>query len=148
MCPASKTKVFFGGTIDNAAARDGQRYGDIENAFVYRKHLMPGCTCNGRDAMGLARFSVANDPTLRPGDIVVTDNGLMAYAGKRGQTATFTPVGPESVAAELNSVTVPPRTARRAAPPADGDTGVIVESQNTAPRYLSPVVDLRGQADR
>lgn len=148
MCPASKTKVFFGGSIDNAVARDGQRYGDTDNAFVYRKHLVPNCTCNGHDAMGLARFSVANDPTLRLGDIVVTDKGLVSYAGKRGQTATFVPVDPATVANEINSVTAPQRNAKRVAPPADGEPGVIVESQNAAPRYLSPLVDLRGQLDR
>jgi hypothetical protein len=148
MCPASQTKVFFGGSIDNAVARDGQHYATIDNAFVYRKHLVPNCTCNGRDAMGLHRFQAENDPTLRPGDIIVTDKGLMAFTGRRGQTATFTPVDPSSVAAEINSVTAPQRNARRAAPPADDDPGVIVESQNAAPRYLPAVVDLRGQVSR
>ena len=34
MCPAAKTKVFFGGEIGGAAARDGQRYTDIDNAYL------------------------------------------------------------------------------------------------------------------
>ncbi len=37
---------------------------------------MANCTCNGRDAFGLASFDVKNDPTLRPGDIVSTKDGF------------------------------------------------------------------------
>ena len=57
MCPASKTKMFFGSEIDRAVARDGARYADLDNAFVYRQHLVPNCTCNGKDAFGLASSS-------------------------------------------------------------------------------------------
>ena len=66
------------------SARDGARYADLDSAYVYREHLVPNCTCNGKDAFGLATFDVKSDPTLRPGDIVATKNGFMAYAGKRG----------------------------------------------------------------
>jgi hypothetical protein len=147
MCPASKTKVFSGATIDSAVARDGARYADLDNAYLYRKHLVGHCTCNGRDAFGLAPFEMASDPTLRPGDIVVTPNGLMAYAGKRGQTATYTPVDPSRIMAQLNSVTSPPpRDAQNPEPPVGSAPRIIVESQNAPPQYLPPVVDLRGQA--
>lgn len=147
MCPASKTKVFFGATIDSAVARDGARYVDLDNAYLYRKHLVAHCTCNGRDAFGLAPFEMASDPTLRPGDIVVTTKGLVAYAGKRGQTATYTPVDPSRIMAQLNSVTSPPpRDARNPEAAAAGKPRIIVESQNAPPQYLPPVVDLRGQA--
>src|SRR5580692_1342720 len=105
MCPASKTKVFFGGEIGGAVAKDGQRYGDLDNAFVYRKQMIANCTCNGKDAFGLAPFDMSNDPTLRPGDIVSTKQGLMAYSGKSGNAAAFTPVDRSSITAELNSVT-------------------------------------------
>ena len=33
-----------------------------------------------------------SDPTLRPGDIVATDEGLMSYRGSSGRCADFTPV--------------------------------------------------------
>ncbi|HEY5063277.1 MAG TPA: DUF2865 domain-containing protein [Xanthobacteraceae bacterium] len=36
MCPASKTEVLFGSQIDGAVARDGTRYGQLENAFLFR----------------------------------------------------------------------------------------------------------------
>ena len=101
ICPYSKTKVFFGGEIGAAVAHDGQHYANLDTAFVYRKQLVTNCTCNGKDAFGLAPFDVRNDPTLRPGDIVSTDNGLAAYTGGSGQTATFTPVNPATLPADI-----------------------------------------------
>jgi hypothetical protein len=101
LCPASRTKVFFGSEIDHAVAADGARYADLDNAFVYRARLVPGCTCNGKDAFGLAPVDVTADPTLQPGDVVATRTGLMAYTGqsraRRGATAVapaaeFTPI--------------------------------------------------------
>jgi len=48
-------------------------------------------TCNGRDAFGLVNIPVADDPTLRPGDIIATNAGLVAYnSGPNG--STFTPI--------------------------------------------------------
>ena len=46
-CPASATKVFYGSNIDSAAAGNGERYADSENAYAYRKALRAVCTCNG-----------------------------------------------------------------------------------------------------
>jgi Protein of unknown function (DUF2865) len=91
-CPASKTRLYSGAGIDNAVASDGSRYADLANAFVYRKQLVAGCTCNGRDQFGLARMDVKNDPTLRPGDLVATKSGLAAYAGTKNNVADFTPI--------------------------------------------------------
>lgn len=92
-CPASETQVFSGSNIDYAVGRDGGRYTDLDNAFAYRKQIVAGCTCNGRDAFGLTRLDPVEDPTLRPGDIVATKNGLVAYNGTRtNKTADFTPV--------------------------------------------------------
>lgn len=92
-CPASQTKVFSGNSIDYAVGNMGERYVDSPNAFAYRKALKADCTCNGRDPAGLAPVDLTLDTTLRPGDIVATANGLVAYSGvKNGQTAEFTPV--------------------------------------------------------
>lgn len=92
-CPASPTKVFSGNSIDYAVGNMGERYVDTPNAFAYRKALKADCTCNGRDPAGLAPVDLSLDTTLRPGDIVATANGLVAYSGnKNGQTAEFTPV--------------------------------------------------------
>ena len=94
-CPASVTKVFFGSTIDGASSATGERYADSENAFAYRKALRADCTCNGRDPAGLAPVDLTLDTSLRPGDVVATASGLVAYSGVRvgvNQTAEFTPV--------------------------------------------------------
>jgi hypothetical protein len=92
-CPASATKVFYGSNISSAHGEAGGRYGDLQNAFLFRQKLVPGCTCNGRDSMGLAPVDLSLDQTLRPGDVVATTTGLVAYNGGRtGQTGEFTPV--------------------------------------------------------
>jgi hypothetical protein len=94
-CPASPTKVFYGSNIDSASSTTGERYGDSENAFAYRKALRADCTCNGRDSAGLAPVDLTLDTSLRSGDVIATTDGLVAYSGVRlgvGQTAEFTPV--------------------------------------------------------
>jgi Protein of unknown function (DUF2865) len=74
-CPGSATKVFNGSVIEFATAADGGRYGDLKTAFLYRKKLVDNCTCNGRDAFGLAAIDIDSDPTLRTGDTVTTTDG-------------------------------------------------------------------------
>jgi hypothetical protein len=91
-CPATQTLLYSGGNIDYAVAADGSRYEDLDNAFVYRKQLVAGCTCNGRDTFGLAQIDVKADPTLRQGDIVATKTGLAAFTGMKNKVAEFTPV--------------------------------------------------------
>ncbi|WP_272840526.1 MULTISPECIES: DUF2865 domain-containing protein [Rhodoplanes] len=94
-CPASRTKVFEGAGIDQATAPDGSRYASLATAHLYRKELVAGCTCNGRDAFGLAKVDIANDPTLRAGDVVATRDGLKVFQGAGGtrhRAADFTPI--------------------------------------------------------
>ena len=81
-CPASETRVYRGSTIDTA----------VPNAYAYRRHLITGCTCNGRDAFGLAPIAPLSDPTLKPGDVVATRQGLIAFTGGKRAHAAFTPV--------------------------------------------------------
>jgi hypothetical protein len=133
MCPASKTKVFYGSEIDHAAS-DGAHYSDLDSAFVYRQRLVANCTCNGKDAFGLAPFDLSADPTLRPGDIVSTKDGFQAYAGKHGQGDAFTPVDSAKVEAELNSGFSRPRLARRGREPdaAAEEPGIIVPQPGAA----------------
>lgn len=100
LCPAASTRIFSGGGIDNASAHDGSRYADLDSAFVYRDKLVAGCTCNGKDPIGLAKIDVKSDPTLRPGDIVATQNGLMAFRTGRNQNAEFTPVDSATLSRE------------------------------------------------
>ena len=158
LCPASKTKVYFGTEIDGAVAHDGERYASLNSAFLYRKQLVANCTCNGRDAFGLAPFEMASDPTLRPGDIVVTKDGLMAYTGKPGPAGSFTPVDPASISAQLNSVTSPPRVSQRVSAPTAEPPAAVVQTpeaqlQNATPLSAEPqdaaaVVESRNQDGR
>jgi len=89
-CPAAKTQVYSGSSIDTAVSANGGHYIDLANAYLYRKQAVAGCSCNGRDTFGLARIDAKSDPTLRPGDIVATENGLVAFTGRRSDA--FTPV--------------------------------------------------------
>jgi uncharacterized protein DUF2865 len=116
-CPASPTKVFSGGGIDHAVARDGARYADLSNAFAYRTRIVPGCTCNGKDAFGLAPMKASEDPTLRPGDVVATADGFVAYSGSRKRVADFTPINSASgVSAESKRQLAQTRIAPAVAP--------------------------------
>jgi hypothetical protein len=122
-CPASPTKVFFGSNIDGATSAGGERYADSENAFAYRKALRADCTCNGRDAAGLAPVDLTLDTSLRAGDVIATTNGLVAYSGIKvgnNQTAEFTPVASypgltAEVRARLGEMKVAPVTAETVA---------------------------------
>jgi hypothetical protein len=107
-CPASETKVFYGSTIDNAAAENGKPYSELPNAFRYRNEFVAGCTCNGKDQTGLAPVRIENDPTLRKGDIVAGDNGLLVAgrsADKRGASLSFSPAS-DKVRAKYERVPV------------------------------------------
>jgi hypothetical protein len=94
LCPAAKTKVFGGTSIGQAAAADGSRYAHLDTAFLYRKRVVDNCTCNGRDAFGVARVDIAEDATLRPGDIVARNGGFAAYTGATAtrHKSAFTPI--------------------------------------------------------
>jgi len=135
MCPASKTKVYFGSEIGAAVAKDGARYADLDNAFTYRKQLVANCTCNGKDAFGLAPFDLSSDPTLRPGDIVSTKDGsLAAYAGRNGTVDSFTPVNASSVAGQLNSITSHVASNKHSDDtPVEDDPGTITPPQSAPP---------------
>jgi Protein of unknown function (DUF2865) len=142
-CPASQTKIYNGSSIENASGPDGKRYADLGTAFVYRDKIVPGCTCNGKDAFGLVNTPIDEDPTLHPGDIVATNGGLMAYngsnagnggnAGAKKHAGNFTPISSYSgLSADLRrkltetkiepateTPVTPAQIKQGAAPPAD-----------------------------
>lgn len=93
-CPASDTKIVYGSSIDTAATETGKPYSELPNAFRYRGEIVAGCTCNGKDQLGLAPVKIENDPTLRKGDIVAGESGLVVAnrsADKRGAALNFSP---------------------------------------------------------
>ena len=91
-CPACETRLYYGSTIDHAVASNGSRYADLPNAYLYRKQLVAGCSCNGQSTAGLASIEPKSDPTLHRGDIVATRKGLVVFNGGGGQARNFTPV--------------------------------------------------------
>lgn len=129
ICPYSKTKVYFGSEIGAAVTQDGQQYTALDNAFLYRRQLVANCTCNGRDAFGLASFDVKRDPTLRPGDIVSTKEGLLAYTGRSAQGATFTPVNPATLPVNIRPTSSQLRPAPSSESIADDEPGTTVRSE-------------------
>lgn len=93
-CPASDTKLVYGSTIDTAATESGKPYSELPNAFRYRNEMVAGCTCDGKNQIGLAPVRIENDPTLRKGDIVAGESGLMVAgrgADRRGAALNFSP---------------------------------------------------------
>jgi hypothetical protein len=127
-CPAAKTKVFGGSSkVDYSVAGDGQRYADLDTAFLYRERKVEGCTCDGRHQFGLATLDPASDPTLRPGDIVATDDGLMTYSGSdKVNGPRFTPIAQSGGSSEwrlrLMSIKVTPAPPRPEFTPPNDDT--------------------------
>ena len=119
-CPASATKIYSGGSIEHAVSPDGKRYSELDTAFVYRQKIVPGCTCNGKDAFGLVNTKIADDATLHPGDIVATNSGLMAYSAG-GKQPNFTPIQaytalPPELRRTLVETKVTPATEKPVAP--------------------------------
>jgi len=151
-CPATPTRVFFGGSIDGAASSAGERYADSENAYLYRKMLKPDCTCNGRSSAGLAPVDLTLDTSLRPGDVIATTSGLVAYSGVRvgaSQTAEFTPVASypgltADVRARLGEMKVAPVSAEMVVE----DTPMPETSHDVAPVTTVPKTTAAARAKR
>jgi hypothetical protein len=108
-CPASETSLVYGSNIDDASTENGKSYSDLPNAFRFRNEIVAGCTCNGKDPVGLASVKVEDDPTLRKGDIVAGAGGLVVASrnanDRRGVAMNFSPL-PESVRARFRQVPV------------------------------------------
>jgi uncharacterized protein DUF2865 len=107
-CPASETKVVYGSNIDNAVTEGGKPYSELPNAFRYREELVPGCSCNGKDPIGLAAVKLEDDPTLRRGDIIAGADGLMVVgrgADRRGASLDLSPA-PNSIRSHYRRVPV------------------------------------------
>ncbi|WP_092292262.1 DUF2865 domain-containing protein [Bradyrhizobium sp. Ghvi] len=108
-CPASETSLVYGNDIDDATTDKGKSYSDLPNAFRYRKEIVAGCTCNGKDPVGLAQVRIDDDPTLRKGDIVAGADGLVVANrnanDRRGVAMNFSPL-PDKMRAKFRQVPV------------------------------------------
>lgn len=108
-CPASETSLVYGSNIDEATTDSGKSYSDLPNAFRYRNEIVSGCTCNGKDPVGLASLKAEDDPTLRKGDIVAGSDGLVVANrnanDRRGVAMNFSPL-PDKIRAKFRQVPV------------------------------------------
>ncbi len=108
---------------------------------MFREKIVQGCTCNGKDAFGLVNTPVEEDATLRPGDIVATNNGLMAYNGGGGRKpgASFTPIASYSglspeLRRKLTETKIEPATATPAAPAPVAPTDTTASTRGKSKR--------------
>jgi hypothetical protein len=113
MCPTAKTDVYSGSGIERAMSSSGKPYSALPNAFVYRDRLVNDCTCTGKDPTGVAQIDAQSDPTLRPGDIVVTKDGPVVFQGDRRsrKSSDFVPAEedkrlPQQVRQELSKIRI------------------------------------------
>ncbi|MGX4769309.1 DUF2865 domain-containing protein [Bradyrhizobium guangdongense] len=108
-CPATETSLVYGNDIDDATTDKGKSYSDLPNAFRYRKEIVAGCTCNGKDPVGLAQLKIDDDPTLRKGDIVAGADGLVVANrnanDRRGVAMNFSPL-PDKMRAKFRQMPV------------------------------------------
>ena len=83
MSPAAAVRLYSArnGAIETARSETGQIYGATATAFRYRERLEPGCSCQAGVNQGLARLAMAQDFTLRTGDLVVMDAGVRIFRG-------------------------------------------------------------------
>ncbi|WP_245350330.1 DUF2865 domain-containing protein [Bradyrhizobium sp. UFLA03-84] len=154
-CPASATKVYYGGHIDSSASSTGERYADSETAFAYRKALRADCTCNGRDPAGLAPVDLALDASLKAGDVIATTDGLVAYTGVRvgnEQSFDFTPVASypgltAAVRARLGEMRVAPVSAELASDAPLPETRSDVAPSSVAPKGNAAKSGKRAEAN-
>jgi len=108
-CPASETRVVYGSNIDEAETDSGKAYSELPNAFRYRDEIVAGCTCDGKDPVGLAQVKIEDDPTLRKGDIVAGKDGLVvaqSSAGRHGGSAMNFSPAPERIRAKYRRAPV------------------------------------------
>ena len=104
---------------------------------------LAACCWRGGSGLGLVNTAVADDPTLRPGDIVATNAGLMAYNGGPNGSS-FTPI---STAAGLSADLQRQLAETKIEPAAEGPELLPPLRQAEAPPARSST-NKRAQVDR
>jgi hypothetical protein len=115
--------------------------------------LRADCTCDGRDPAGLAPIDLTLDPSLRPGDLVATTEGLVVYSAVRignDQSVEFTPVASDpgltaDLRARLGEMKIAPARADGVA----NDAALLVTSPSAAAAgpNMAPLRDKRADAE-
>ncbi len=101
LCPATETKIFFNpGEIEDARSPEGETYGNLENAFRYRKTYDASCLCRRPETItGQDQPQVLNPLDRRPNedfDVLNRDpdedaplRGMTPVPGRRQDTRLF-----------------------------------------------------------
>jgi hypothetical protein len=150
MCPAAEVALYSlpnGGEVNEAIGPRGRRYSALGTAFRFRTELSPSCTCNGRPGGGLAAIDIADDFTLRRGDLIAGEIGPLAFSGGGHlpfKSAQFTPATSRQLGQEMML-----RFVRGASPaPATSTAGVdpngfeAISEEPVKPNSLVRVVPL------
>lgn len=89
-CPGAQTQLYslpLGyGLADPGNARsvvDGSLYQNLRTALLFRKQLVPNCSCSGPTHIATP-FPLMLDPTIRSGDVVTGDAGDAKVYGGTG----------------------------------------------------------------
>ena len=77
-CPGTEARLFAyrnpGEDINQAVGINGQPYMSLPTALLFKKQFVPACSCRPAGMSWAQALSGAEDPTLRKGDIVVTED--------------------------------------------------------------------------
>ncbi|MGQ3672461.1 DUF2865 domain-containing protein [Xanthobacter sp. TB0136] len=85
MCPAAEMDLYMGSSdIASTYNNRGRAYTALPTAFMFRRQLVEGCSChaNGGEG-GLRHVDIKDDPTLKAGDVVMTEKGPRVFTGGR-----------------------------------------------------------------
>ena len=86
-CPDAETKLFLlpAGVDDVAQAKEarvGESYAQLLAQFRNREEKPASCGCHVASNPSGEAKALLSDPTLRQGDMVVTDNGVKVFLGR------------------------------------------------------------------
>ncbi|GAB4068384.1 DUF2865 domain-containing protein [Ancylobacter sonchi] len=97
-CPGTEARLYVyrssGEDIDNAVSVSGQSYMSLPNALLYKKQYSQACSCRPAGQSWAQALSSETDPTLRKGDIVVTEDTSREMAQPRPATPAAAPATP------------------------------------------------------
>jgi hypothetical protein len=130
--------------IEDAVARDGQRYTALPVAFRYRSTLDNTCTCGAKDGRDNLT-ALLQDPTLRKGDLIMTAAGVRVFQGARAlphETNDFIDPAQSSLPREERATltAIDQVNARAPAAVARGDAPEARAAKNAAVRAHPSVV--------
>lgn len=94
ICPAAEVKLYSGSDIDSATTEAGESCKALPDAFRFLRAIVPHFACSAGASTGLSPIAIADDMTLRNGDIVAADDGsrIAAVFGGQKRSVLFRPL--------------------------------------------------------